>query len=155
MWSFCSSHLRFLFSMIPIILMFFGGISRCFMHVEISLFWVYSADLACYLLRRCVNPRPVFFHLKYIFFCLPSCPCPAFSTCPSPSDGIIHVILSIYKSSDTNGCTANPAAGKSGRMPKLGVPSKATAAPALSGAHDLLGSTNAQQSGRRWQDCKR
>lgn len=117
------------------------------------LLFVHSAASLCNLLRLLLIQH--FPHcLKCYFFNLPSCSCPAFSTCPSPSDGIIHVILSIYTSSDTNGCTANPAAGESGLMPKLGVPSEAAAAPVLSGASRLFGSTNAQQSGRWWQDCE-
>lgn len=44
-------------------------------------------------------------------------PSPLVSSCHSASDGIIPVILSHYRSSDANGCTANPAADKPGPVP--------------------------------------
>lgn len=54
----------------------------------------------------------------------PACPTLLLSSCHLPSDGIIPVILSHYRSSDANGCTANPAAGKPGRAP---IPASAPA----------------------------
>lgn len=40
-------------------------------------------------------------------------------TQPLAPDGVIVVILSHYRSSDANGCTTNPAAGKAGPVPIL------------------------------------
>lgn len=50
------------------------------------------------------------------------------SSCLSPPDGIIPVILSHYRSSDANGYTANPAAGSLDQCPPV-LPSSVTAVP--------------------------
>lgn len=72
-------------------------------------------------------------HLPASQFCIlphfPSCPSLPVSSCHSPSDGIIPVILSHYRSSDANGCTANPAAGKAGPVPIPALPGSVTAVP--------------------------
>lgn len=61
-------------------------------------------------------------HLPHLPPCPPSfafyaTPPPPVSFCPSSPDGTIPVILSHYRSSDANGCTANPAAGSLDRCP--------------------------------------
>lgn len=72
-------------------------------------------------------------HLPAHQFCpipnFPACPFLRLSSCHLPSDGIIPVILSHYRSSDANGCTANPAAGKPGPVPVPALPGSETAVP--------------------------
>lgn len=65
--------------------------------------------------------HPIILRYTYLPTCLPhrypipgsllSLPLSAPASQPPPTDGIIPVILSHYRSSDANGCTANPAAG--------------------------------------------
>lgn len=74
-------------------------------------------------LPTCLPPTSAF----YPHF--PACPSLPAGSCHSPSDGIIPVILSHYRSSDANGCTANPAAGKTGPVPVPALPGSATAVP--------------------------
>lgn len=80
---------------------------------------------------------------------LPCCPVCLFfsvSSPQSPLDGIIHVILSHYWSSDANSCTANIAAGKAGPMPKFS---------GFSNSCVLLGhhASDAQGDHKAWHSC--
>ncbi len=85
--------------------------------------------------------------------CLPACPSLFVSSCNSPSDGIIPVILSHYRSSDANGYTANPAAGKPGPVPVPALPVSVTAVPcSLMPAMHQGSQTQSSQADSGWED---
>ena len=104
------------------------------------VFSVHSATLAVrslcisFLYSASNNPAVrIPSHLPASQFCillhLPASPSLPYSSCFLPSDGIIPVILSHYRSSDANGGRANPAAGKPGPGPAPALPSFQTAVP--------------------------